>query len=543
MKNHHFLICILLSLTSLSLFAQEKSKLTEGVEYSISKPYPFIQAGNRHYSRKYYFKVKDYLINVKHGGEKMVLQKFRLGNMSLEKVNHLGFDLKKNHIEKFVVLNERVFVFYSRYIKKTTTEQLFYQEIDVKNCDFDGNEVKVLEVNNKLKGTLIATGLYAFRTLDKFQFEKSYDEKRLLIHYTKKPEKRNNAKSYLEKGLSVFDDKLVKIWSKEVKMPYTEKKMSLIDYTVDKHSNVYLGAKIFLDKDEAREKKKENKTTYNLEILMFNKNLEKNIKIGLDDKRVGGFALYESSKDYIVCAAFYSSTKYFRHADGIVLYKLTKEGELKDEKKYKIPLEVLNRYSSKRAVKKNSKAEKKGEAQFQYLKFTNLQIEDDGSVLLTGEQQYKRTSHSSGNGAQSRTTYYYNDILVTKISGDGKLLWMNKLPKRQVGSQGIGGMSFKFFETSDAYYYMYLDNVKNKGIKNNEVPKIHVDGQGGFLTAYKLDKNTGEFEKLTLLDLRDVRGMKIYQFYPSKIFNVDKNSMMFEVYKKKKQDVLIKIHY
>ena len=48
-------------------------------------------------------------------------------------------------------------------------------------------------------------------------------------------------------------------------------------------------------------------------------------------------------------------------------------------------------------------------------------------------------------------------------------------------------------------------------------------------------------KKVTLLDTRDVNGMEVFQFNPDRILGTAPNTFVCEVYKKKKEDVLIKV--
>ena len=74
-----------------------------------------------------------------------------------------------------------------------------------------------------------------------------------------------------------------------------------------------------------------------------------------------------------------------------------------------------------------------------------------------------------------------------------------------------------------------------------DVPEKHVDGKGGFLTAYKVGYNTGDVIRISLLDSRNIKEMKMYQFSLSRVSSVTPDEFVFEVYKKKKEDVLIKV--
>jgi hypothetical protein len=164
-----------------------------------------------------------------------------------------------------------------------------------------------------------------------------------------------------------------------------------------------------------------------------------------------------------------------------------------------------------------------------------LNVYEDGSSLLVGEQHYiiQHTTRNANGVTQTTYTYHYNDILAVKIDADGELEWMKKLGKKQTGSSGQGGMSYKYMKGNGAHYFIFLDNVKNLDLALDERPAGHSDGAGGFLTAYKIDDATGAVSKVSLFDLRDVYGINVYQFKIGRIVQTGPNEIIVEVYKKK----------
>jgi hypothetical protein len=70
---------------------------------------------------------------------------------------------------------------------------------------------------------------------------------------------------------------------------------------------------------------------------------------------------------------------------------------------------------------------------------------------------------------------------------------------------------------------------------------LHVDGQGGFLTAYGIEDKSGVVVQETILDTRNVNGVEVFQFSPTRLVSPLPNTLVFEAYKKKKEDVLVKI--
>lgn len=119
--------------------------------------------------------------------------------------------------------------------------------------------------------------------------------------------------------------------------------------------------------------------------------------------------------------------------------------------------------------------------------------------------------------------------------------WIKKLPKRQFGNKGQGGMSYKHFYANNNHYLLCLDNVKNYNLPDEKTPAVHTDGQGGYFTSYKINDATGESVNSSVFDMRNVDDMTMYQFSINRILPISKDEFVIEFYKKKKEDVMMKV--
>ena len=110
-----------------------------------------------------------------------------------------------------------------------------------------------------------------------------------------------------------------------------------------------------------------------------------------------------------------------------------------------------------------------------------------------------------------------------------------------MGLRGQGGMSYKYFDANNSHYFVFLDNIKNMDLPIDKEPKQHSDKNGGYLTSVKISDADGSVKKGSILNARDVEDFQIYQFAVSRIVKTSENTFDFEAYKKKKEDVLIKV--
>ena len=74
----------------------------------------------------------------------------------------------------------------------------------------------------------------------------------------------------------------------------------------------------------------------------------------------------------------------------------------------------------------------------------------------------------------------------------------------------------------------FIDNEENLELPFDEKPRSYSDGRDGHLTAFIVDDSNGEVQKELILDMRDAKGTKLYQFQPSKILKISENEFIFE---------------
>ncbi|MEP0263299.1 hypothetical protein [Dokdonia sp.] len=556
MKRIFFLTMAIVMLQGHNVQAQKS--LSNDYSYTVSEPYQVYDS-----PRKKYFSDGETILAVKPWKKKVIVQKYDVGsltNISAETYE----DFPDNaQIEGMIQLQDKFYFFFSSWTgRKTKHEQLFVREIDYASGTFKGEAKRVIDIDGRLAGTFASTAgvstPFSFGSVgvtDKFDFFTSADESKLLIQYRRKPTEKNDKKSYSILGAEVFDTDLNKLWGQEYKMPYTERKMDFVDFAVDASGTGYLLAKIFLD-DSGRDKKKkkDEKANYYMELLIMRADTDalESKKIDLENKFINGISLFESFDGTLICAGFYAAgnKRDLNDADGLFTIAITQSGTIENLKTYEIPVALINQFEKNKTKRKNNKKEEKGEAEFENLRLTEIRFFEDGSLLLVGEQFFKIYHRTKNSGY---FTYHYEDILVSRIDVSGNLKWMKKIPKSQMGKPSIGqvydtsstyvgGMSYTYMYTNNSHYIIFLDNVKNFGLELDERPARHTDGKGGFLTAVKINDDTGVTTKGSILDTREVKeDLEVYQFNTDRIVQTAENEFVVEVYKKKKEDVMIKV--
>jgi hypothetical protein len=469
---------------------------------------------------------KDGIVNLSLKKEELIVTRFdsKSLNKTMEKIIDLPEATKNFNSEKVIDFNNgNYYWLHSDWDKSDGREFLYYDKIDVTSGKITDANHKINE-SAKLSGTTSVRGFYSFKTVNKYQYDFDADQKKLLISYRLYPEESNAKKRYDQIGLQVFDENMNKLWGGEFTMPYTDAIMDNSDFSVDSKGNAYLLAKVY-DNDSRKEKDKETgKPAYHFEVFKFTKDNKKPeiASIAIDDNYIKETTLIENSLHEMIIACTYSKKSKGNGTDGIFLASLGQDGKIVKYKNgyYAFPKAELEKFESARSRRK---MEKNDDYETPNLKVRNVDIESDGSIFLACEEyHYEVTTYYDGHGGyRTSTTYYYDDMLGAKVAANGEFMWLTKIPKRQKGSNGRGTMSFKLISDESGYYFLYLDNVHNMKLAENEVPKAHVDGFGGQVMVSKID-NQGKLSKELLFDTREEDIM----IFPSEFSRINGNQFI-----------------
>lgn len=530
-KNLATLAFIGTTFVSTVLAQDDKITTSKEFEYQCGEPYPVVDAAIKSYSSK-----DGSVVSFKMSRGKVTIQKFG-GNKFTQESIEVYEDFPKGTVyEDDLETKDFVYLLFSVWDKANKTEQLYVRAINLTSGKFENEGERVIAVEGKVTG---GDG-------NKFKLATSFDNSKLLIYFRKKPESRNDKINKDVIGLHVFSTDLKELWGKDVEMPYTEAQMNNIDYTVGSNGDVFILTEV-MKEGETRRYDRDDNPNFDYQLVSVS---ESGVDVNASDVDVKGkyvtqVNFFEGKDDALLIAGFYGNKRGIQ-VDGIFYCTINKDGNQADFKSFEIPTELIKQYMSQRSQDKMDKKEEKGKD----LGLTNMRlreifIEDDGSILFASEKYYVVTYYDSKTG-QTTYTHYYEEMLAGKINKNGELVYMKKLPKRQISGRTSlpyyrGGLGYRLVDSKDNYYFMFLDNVKNIELAENKVPERHQDGRGGFLTAYQVNKATGAVRKLSILDTRDAQGYDLFQFNTERIVAVDDDEFALECYIKSKQDIMIRI--
>jgi hypothetical protein len=413
--------------------------------------------------------------------------------------------------EGFVTMKDHTYWFYSVWDKKNKKEQLFVEEVDTKSFKLKGKGKKIID-SKRLSGDMVSGGLYSFGIVNKYKFYFNQDSSQILIKYRLKPEEKSDKKNKDIIGLYVFDNKMTKIWGKDVKMPFTEAQIDNIDYQVDKSGDAF----ILIEKrfEKGKDKDKEAKRKRDLKILKIKKDSKEVEVIDIDPKSkyLGSLRLYPDRTGNLILIGFYSNESH--GVDGILLSKYNGE-TFGDFVFNEIPDNVIKQFESIRTKKKMDKKEaKKGKDDDQEasnLILDQVRFNPDGTMTITAEEYFWWVTITSSKNGTTRTYHYrYNDIYVMYLDGEAEMIWAKKIPKAQSGAttnyyrsyQNANTMSYFYHYFNGEHYFIFMDNAKNANLKTDQAPATHMDGFGGMVTSVRIDKEGSVFRR-KLFDVKD----------------------------------------
>lgn len=518
---------------SMPVFVQAQVKLSKDFTIKVSQPYGVVDARNK----EYFGDGAGHIVTVKNDDELVTIQRFNVSDgKELSKKEFKDFP-KNTELQKTIQVGNKVFFIYT-VPKKGDLFEVYSREVDMAQGAFLAPKL-IFTTKGDISRTkpLETIGVWGPMRGPFLSIYNSFDDSKIMIMYRRIPLKRSDALNKDILGFYVFDNTMKNLWGDEYTMPHTEKEMNNLAYCVTKDGAAHMLS--YLNEAKAFEL-----ININGAAPVVNKTLE------LDGKLLfQNFNVKEDAEGNLVCVGYYArgieakinwagGANLSWNIDGLKVFRIDPAGKMLNNKDYEFPIELLNAFESAKQQEKNKKRDGEGKAGIPDLQLRQVVSNDDGSMTIIGEQYYIRNEFYINT---TRLIYYYGDMIVSRIGKDGNIMWMKKLPKNQAGLTGKGGNGIRVINQKSHTYFLYTDNKKNAELKEGTAPEKHMDGRGGFLTAYKLDNATGSFERHLLFDMDDLNGEEIFQFNTSRIFEPETNVFCLESYMKKKVDKMIRM--
>lgn len=536
----NFKVSIYLCALVMSIMSMGQAKISNDFGLRTGSEYPVVDANS-----KEYFRIDDkHSILVKTRGEEVTIIKY--DHVGLKKVSSKTYEdfPKYTHVQKILHLKTGLFYVFEAYNKKEKTFSVYSREINTTSAVF-GPIKKLLTTEGPVTPIVqlsltATTTIYNMGARPKFEVVPSFNESKILIRYRRKPLIRSDAENHDLIGFYVFDNKFSKLWGREVSMPHTEKEMNNLAYSVDKEGNAFMLSSLTSDKS--------------FEFIKITPKGLTNKKLNIEKGTYfQNFALLEGANGNIVAGGYYSNGVEFKvdwtgtmsttvNVNGMYVFEMTSDGNVEWAKKTEFPIDFIKKYRNERQQKAAEKREAAGKAGINDLVLRNFEMNADGSFMMVGEVYYTKKEMWM---TSTENVTHFGNVVVAKFNPDGTIAWFKKLPKNQASLatnlNGIKSLGFKFINSEDACYIMYVDNRKNGVLDENTVPVAHKGGFGGYLSSYKVESASGNVRKSIVCDLTDVNGKKVYQFSCTRIFQTNDKTFLVEYYAKGKKDNMIEI--
>lgn len=533
----------LLLACSTSAMAQYEEPIN--IDFEIGTPYKVVDA----VFGKSYVKTDKDIFALKIQRNQAIIQQFDPN--SLEEIGKISLAMPKTFmLEGFKKVEDSFYIFYSIDNKESGTVQMFFRKVDIKKGEWADNEKNLFTASEKIADTPQPTHKATndlrgyINSSRKFVILQSEDKSKLLICYRTAPKFKNDEVNFDRIGLFVYDGNLNEIWGGIHEMPYTEKEMDISDYYIGNNGSAYIIAHV-LDKNPAIPIDKYSKPTQ-IQILKRDKGTVQfeGSTLNLKDKYISDLYLFESSNsDGMMATGYYSDVPYSKIAQGIFTASLSGNLRLTSLTTQTIPEKLLTQYDKTQSISKYGIPPSKKVHPYHQLQVKEIFPMADGSYLHIGEQIFSIRQTTTYNGTGSVYDYYfYNDIIVSKIDSSGELEWASRIPKFQVGGEVEVMVSYRHIFNNGQHFFFYSDNPKNTTKGLDEALEIYSDTSPAVLMAVTVDDKNGAMRKHTILNYDNINKIRLTQLRMSKNLQISDEEFIFEAYKKKKEDVLVKIH-
>jgi len=515
MKLRHILNVVLF--IPMVVFGQSSSP-----DFSIEAGSPFPEEYAYGYRYENAFEVgKTKMISVKVKSNKVIVQRYDTDTLNQLSVKTYEDFPEGSKLQNVIKSGERLFYFFSYFLDKDDSHVFNVREINTETGSFM-NSIILFKTKGDVSygriGTYVSRNLYVGPL---FEIIESLDKSKLLITYRRKPINKRNAINKDLLGYYVFSNSLKLVWGGEIEFPYTEKNMDNLGYTLSNTGIIYQLASL------NEERRIELFVIKNASDLIIQKiNIDFNmyfISIQLKENFLGNISCIGTYRNSI-------SSAYPPKMAGIFRFQLDKEGKVLNQTKTAFSESFIKSNIPILVNQNTSVALPDKEIGLGGLRPCSTEEFADGSALIIFESFYIINSNNYA------LIYNYDDIVLTKLDKNGKLLWMVKIPKSQSGMAG-----FKYISSEGYSYIIYYDNPVNVNLNPKKRLENYPNGCKGILMIYKINQSTGEFKRNVIFNTENINAIKGGYTELNSCIQKDNKTFITNIITKDKTSVLIKI--
>lgn len=523
-------------LCPLFLFAQSTN-----VRYKISSPYKIV----KHLDFEFFSnKELDVTVCYKINYGKITIQSYDTKSMKVLASNTL-----EHYILNLLWVKDKLYGFYEFKASETSTSYVYAREIDYKTCEFKGKTIKLFSADKMI---------YQVASIIKFEdvrIKQSKDKNKTLVYILQNEESLpNGAITSSSVSLLTLDENFEKIAFHKYKMPNPEQEIGDRTFMIDNNGIPYMIYKVYNDNKTKIKRSNVAKEKNNYTINLFKFSLEEKdySKITIPFKEsflVRNFSLFQGKDNELIIAGYYNIDKdnkgvfKSQNVDGGFFTSVNSDLEISTIKTYPIKEEFIFRYTEFWKKFSTSKRINKIPPELKDLVIRDLIIEEDNSITIIGEQYYMSTYTSTNQFGQESTQkrFYYDNVIISKLDKNGNIIWMTKIPKKMKGTIYMSTPGYIYTNVDENHYFFIHEDRDNEVLDDNgEIIRERTEHHGNF-SLFKVNSNTGKLSKHIIFDMMDVKGVKTYNLRMDRLMWISDNEFVLECYKKKKEDIMIKV--
>lgn len=383
-------------------------------------------------------------------------------------------------------MKDNFYMTVTKYDRKTKTNGLFIQEID--NTGRLTGNLKTLE-------TIDAKSKYNRGAFDVIMSDDS--TKFLLVDLPPYDKYAGEKLTF-----SIYDETLDQLKKLQVALPFTGKYFELDDITYANDGNIYMMAKIELEKKE----KVKGESDFYYQLISINTQGDGAVTqydVKLPGKYVDGISFDADDDKDIICAGLYGNMSGTAKGQltGVFYMRLNKANQQVDASGIKeLDKDFIADLTSERKANK-------GRGISNDFILRNFVKKTDGGSIILAEYSFDYTvTTTTKDGTHTDYHYVRNNIIAINVNPDGTIKWAADIPKYQ-HTVNDGGMfiSYALATKDNKMYIIYNENPANMdpaNIKSGKNARVMHNPYKSTAVLVTLSED-GQFDKKALFSNKD----------------------------------------